>query len=137
MAKPSARIVVVDDDPQLCEFMKEFLTRSGYETEYATSAPEALDILEARGAHLVLLDMMMPGMTGEELAPLIKLRSPSTPVVMISAFPPRGVSGVDQIFPKPLSLLKLKEIVKSYLADDDAPFSELTNTAPALKTPNL
>lgn len=136
MAKCSARVVVVDDEPLICELMKELLTLWGYEVECANSALDALAILEARGCHLALIDMMMPGMTGEELAPLIKQRSPGTPVVMISAFPPKQVIGVDQIFSKPLNPARLKSIVETYLSDD-VPFSEWTESKVPLKVPEV
>ncbi|HUR46729.1 MAG TPA: response regulator [Candidatus Saccharimonadales bacterium] len=115
MTENAPRILVVDDEPALCELLAKFLTRWGYLPECATSGAAALGILRARKCDLALIDLMMPGMNGQELAPHIKRFNREIPVIMISAFPPAQVEGVDRIFSKPLAPAKLKEIIESSL----------------------
>jgi CheY-like chemotaxis protein len=115
MMDPAPRILVVDDEPALCELIGRFLSRWGYQAECATSGAQALGILKSKNCDLALIDLMMPGMSGQELAPHIKRHNQNIPVIMISAFPPARVEGVDRIFSKPLGSEKLKEIVETSL----------------------
>ena len=76
-----AHILVVDDDLQISGLLCEALTRAGYAVTSAYSGTEALLALERRPADLVLLDLMLPGLSGEELLP----RLAGTPVIVVSA----------------------------------------------------
>lgn len=62
------RILIVDDDPILLQFIGEVLRHAGYETVSASSGVQAIAQIEAREPDLALLDITMPGMTGLELA---------------------------------------------------------------------
>lgn len=115
MTENAPRILVVDDEPALCELLAKFLARWGYHSECATSGAAALGILKTKKCDLALIDLMMPGMNGQELAPHIKRYNREIPVIMISAFPPAQVEGVDRIFSKPLAPSKLKEIIENTL----------------------
>jgi CheY-like chemotaxis protein len=64
---------------------------------------------------LVLTDNSMPGMSGAEMAHVIKLRSPSTPVLMYTGRPPEDQSCLDLVIQRPTHLLKLKEAVDRLL----------------------
>lgn len=74
-------ILVVDDDLQINRMLGEVLGRAGYETLHAYSGTEALLLLEKRRPDLALLDLMLPGLSGEEVLP--KLRG--IPVIVVSA----------------------------------------------------
>lgn len=62
------RILIVDDDPILLQFIGEVLRHAGYETVSASSGVQAIAQIEAREPDLALLDITMPGMSGLELA---------------------------------------------------------------------
>lgn len=66
------RILVVDDEQDLCEILQFNLLRQGYEVDAAYSAEEALSKLRTKAYDLVLLDVMMDGMSGFEMASLMK-----------------------------------------------------------------
>lgn len=66
------RILVVDDEQDLCEILQFNLSRQGYEADVAYSAEEALPKLQATTYDLVLLDVMMDGMSGFEMAEKMK-----------------------------------------------------------------
>jgi CheY-like chemotaxis protein len=80
-------ILVVDDLPANRDLMSRRLERSGFRVVCAASGPEALDLLKREPVDLVLLDIMMPGMTGFEVLKTLRLaRSPAAlPVIMVTA----------------------------------------------------
>ena len=75
------RILVIDDDIYIGNMLEELLTREGYDVTRAYSGTEALLVLEGSRPDLVLLDLMLPGLSGEELLPRIK----GVPVIVVSA----------------------------------------------------
>jgi CheY-like chemotaxis protein len=87
VSEPKATILVVDDLPANRELMVRRLERSGYQVLSAASGPEALETVRRGGVDLVLLDIMMPGMTGlDVLRTLRATRSRAAlPVVMVTA----------------------------------------------------
>lgn len=75
------KILIVDDDVHIGEMLKEALTQKGYSVSQAYSGTEALLALSAAKPDLVLLDLMLPGLTGEEVLP----RLTGIPVIVVSA----------------------------------------------------
>jgi CheY-like chemotaxis protein len=65
---------------------------------------------------LVITDNRMPGMSGTEMAHIIKLRSPSTPVLMYTGLPPEDQSCVNAVVARPAHLLVVKEAVEKLLS---------------------
>ena len=76
-----AEILIVDDDAHINDMLSEALEAEGYSVIKSYSGTEALLLLENKIPDLVLLDLMIPGLSGEELLPKIK----DTPVIVISA----------------------------------------------------
>lgn len=74
-------IAVIDDDVYIGDLLQELLTGAGYGVLRAYSGTEAALLLERTRADLVLLDLMLPGLSGEELLPRLK----GTPVIVLSA----------------------------------------------------
>ena len=74
-------IMIVDDDMHIGNMLTEALVAEGYEVTRAYSGTEAVMVLEKKQPDLVLLDLMLPGMDGEEVLPLIK----DIPVIVMSA----------------------------------------------------
>jgi CheY-like chemotaxis protein len=77
-------ILCVDDENIPRTLRKLILEKQGYEVIVASSAMEALEILETNCFDLVLTDQMMPGMTGTDLTKRIKSATPRMPVIIIS-----------------------------------------------------
>ena len=109
-------ILLVDDQDDYRLTTKWFLSSFGFVVESARSAQEALGLFDSKTHDLVITDNTMPGMTGVELAHIIKLRSPSTPVLMCSGRLPEDRACLDVVIQKPVSLLTLKEAVDKILA---------------------
>ena len=80
------RILVVDDELSMREFLSILLEREGYNVTVAASAQEALRIMESALFDLVLSDVNMPGLSGIELLASIKEKAPETAVLMLTAF---------------------------------------------------
>lgn len=78
-------ILIVEDDNDINRMLKELLEGQGYETTQAFSGTEAVLYMERRMPDGVILDLMLPGMSGEELLRHIKTNSPDTAVVVASA----------------------------------------------------
>jgi CheY-like chemotaxis protein len=82
----SKTVLCVDDDPETLKVRQLLLEDSGYSAITATSGQDALRIL-ARGTRvdLVLLDYLMPGMNGDELAERLRQLYPDLPLIVVSA----------------------------------------------------
>jgi DNA-binding response OmpR family regulator len=78
------RLLLVDDDVQLTQFLGARLRRDGFQVAIASSGPEALAAIDESWPDLVLLDLTMPGTSGEEVAAAIKKRA-DIPIVVLSA----------------------------------------------------
>jgi len=81
---PGATILVVDDDRQLREYLKELLEGDGYAIRLAANGDEALEACREARPDLVLTDLVMPGKDGLELLLELKRSDPDLPVVAIS-----------------------------------------------------
>lgn len=75
------QILIIDDDMHIGDMLEETLTREGYLVSRAYSGTEALLVLAQSKPDLVLLDLMLPGLNGEEVLPQIK----NIPVIVVSA----------------------------------------------------
>lgn len=79
-----ARILIVDDEPSITEFVSYAMRKEGYETEVASNGEEALDKIEHEHFDLFILDIMLPGIDGYELCRRIRTKM-STPILFLSA----------------------------------------------------
>jgi DNA-binding response OmpR family regulator len=77
-------ILVVDDEVKIVEFVKSYLEREGYVVYAAHCGKEALEILSSISPCLVLLDLMLPDMSGEEVCKTIRKKS-RVPIIMLTA----------------------------------------------------
>jgi DNA-binding NtrC family response regulator len=81
----SLTILIIDDNPQHLLFMTDRLSAEGYRTMTASQGDEALTLIDQKQPSLVLLDIMMPGMSGLEVLQAIHQRAPGTVVIMTTA----------------------------------------------------
>ncbi len=77
-------VLLVDDDPTLLSVLSRRVARAGYDVRTASSGPEALKVLEAGWPALLVVDLMMPGMDGFELARRVKQLA-DLPIIVLSA----------------------------------------------------
>ena len=80
-----ARVLAVDDDPEILSMLREFLLVKGYEVLTALSAEDAFRLLSTTPQHVVLLDLGMPNVSGMTALRHIRTLYPRLPVVIVSA----------------------------------------------------
>ena len=128
MSKPEIvprKILVVDDEPYVCDAVRMMLAFDGHQVETAASGKDALAIFSPGKYDLVITDYSMPAMKGDELAAAIKSCAPNQPVVLITAYAEMLKSsdnpllGVDFIVSKPFLLENLREAVEKSTAAKD------------------
>ena len=123
MADQTPRILAVDDNKQNLEILRKTLTTAAYEIITANDGPTALSVIESAPPDLVLLDVMMPGMSGYEVCERIRANQATRllPVVMLTALSDvadriRGIeTGADDFLSKPFNREELLTRVKSLL----------------------
>lgn len=108
-------VLLVDDNVDTRLLTKMFLNNFGYEVDSADGPAEALERFNPSLHDLVLTDNSMPGMTGGEMAHVIKMRSPLTPIVMCSGNPPTDCSSLDVVIKKPTHLFAIKDALDRLL----------------------
>ena len=117
---PDINILVVDDEKEIADLIEIYLVSDGYKVFKAENALKGLEILEKEEIHLVLLDIMMPGMNGLEMCKKIR-ETNNIPIIMLSAKSTDldkilGLgTGADDYVVKPFNPLELTARVKSQL----------------------
>jgi len=82
-------VLCVDDDPGMRELYQEMLSRNGYEAITVDNGYHALTVCQFKGnLDLVIVDLEMPGMDGNELAERLKMLNPLLPIMMVSGTNP-------------------------------------------------
>lgn len=119
------KILVVDDEPDLCEILQFNLEAEGFEVITAHSAEEALPLISSK-PHLLLLDVMMDRMSGFDLARLLRSQGNEVPIIFLTALTSEGDElggfevGADDFITKPFSfpsvLARIKAVLKRHNA---------------------
>ena len=113
-------VLVVDDEKEIADLVEIYLVSDGYKVYKASNALEGLEILEKETIHLVLLDIMMPGMDGLEMCRKIR-ETNNIPIIMLSA---RSAdldkilglgTGADDYVTKPFGMMELVSRIKAVL----------------------
>lgn len=78
------KILIIEDDTKISKMLQTLLMKNNYDTECAFSGTEAILLLEKKSFDLILLDLMLPGLSGEEVLKIIT-KEYETPVICISA----------------------------------------------------
>jgi CheY-like chemotaxis protein len=91
MSPASGRVLVVDDEPQVRELLRDFLTGEGYEVATSASGAEALDAVPTFQPDVILVDMRMPGLSGADVLHALRGARRTMPVTLMSGTPWRPV----------------------------------------------
>src|SRR5579872_2605473 len=120
------KLLIIDDDAELCGLLQEFLHREGFAVDCAHEGNSALEAAQQGGYELIVLDVMLPGLDGFEILKRLRVTS-RVPVLMLTA---RGEDvdrivglelGADDYLPKPFNPRELAARVKAILRRTEAP----------------
>ena len=115
------RVLVVDDDPALCELLEDYLSQQGYRVSSAADGAAMDRSLAAHRPDLVILDLMLPGEDGLSIAKRLRVSHAEIPILMLSA---RGDDvdrivglevGADDYLPKPFNPRELLARIRAVL----------------------
>jgi DNA-binding response OmpR family regulator len=126
MKVPTARILVIDDNPAVVHILATVLGEEGYRVSSALTSDEGLKLFVLSHPDLVLLDIALPGMNGIEVLKRIRSIAPTARVVMVSgiADPARAREALElgalAYIDKPFDLAYLKRVVAMALQDKPA-----------------
>ncbi len=129
------KILIVDDDPDTIKFINIFLKRQGYEPIEAQCGLDALKLANEQLPDLIILDVMMPGLDGFEVARILR-RQPETALIPILMFTAKTQnqdrvegyeSGIDIYLTKPIHPVDLQANIKSLIGKRKARAQKLTN----------
>ena len=109
------RILVVDDEPLMCEVLTEYLTRDGHTVETAANGREGLEKFHRDWFDVVITDRGMPEMSGDQMAASIKRTAPTKPVILLTGFGDlilaagEKPAGIDSVISKPVTAAALRK----------------------------
>jgi len=124
--KPGFRVLIVDDEPIVCERLGAEMTKLGFEVETFTDSSDALQRIAAQRFDLVITDIKMRGPTGIEVMHFVRENYPATKVIVITGFATVETArealkgGAVDFLPKPFKLSQLRDLVLSIAADRGA-----------------
>ena len=116
-----SRILLIEDDRNICWAFREFLQDNGHEVSVASCAEEGLEHLGQGTADLVLLDVRLPGMSGLDALEEIRRREPELPVVVMTAFGSMDTAikaiqrGAYEYLTKPIDLDEAYKVIRTAL----------------------
>jgi len=122
MIKP--RIVAIDDEPEFIDMLQNYFGLRGYEIDVAIRGARGIEIVKEKKPDVVLMDLKMPGIDGDEVLKLLKSMEPSPKVVFITAYDDGGKTkarllkmGAYACLDKPISSLRdLEETVNKAMS---------------------
>jgi CheY-like chemotaxis protein len=112
------RILVIDDNAEARELLKDILTDRGYQILEAADGEQALDVMTKSQVHMAIVDLDMPKMNGIEFSKRAKAARPDLPIIMVTAYSqfyvPADIlaSGIDAFLQKPLDLSRLLKAIE-------------------------
>jgi DNA-binding NtrC family response regulator len=129
MTKPGKhRILVVDDELTVCKSIRKVLVREDCEVDMVLSGEEALRKEADEPYDVMIVDLMMPGLSGMDLLKLLKARNPKARIIMVTGYPTMRNTlqamqlGAMDFLPKPFLPTTLRNLVAAALeAGDDKP----------------
>ncbi len=115
------KILVVDDEPEMCRLIEQALKQEGYQIDVSFSGIEALQMVGSFNYHLLLTDLEMPVVDGLELTRKAKKQNPEIRVIMVTGNTTADIAirslrhKIDGYIRKPFKISELKKVVRRTL----------------------
>jgi CheY-like chemotaxis protein len=106
------RVFIVDDSADQRLLLRTYFERAGCSVETADSAESALALDHASAPTIAVIDLMLPGMAGSELAQAIRSRFPDCAIVITSVLDPENYPDADAVLPKPVTGKDVRRVVE-------------------------
>ncbi len=109
------KVLIVDDEPNVCQFLSEFLSYKGFDTQIVYSGHEAIENLNHDNYDIILLDLIMPEMNGLETLEQMNQMKITIPVIIVTGVKDKKVAddaiklGAVDFIPKPIDLDRLEQ----------------------------
>ncbi len=123
MPTAKRRILIADDEKDICSRLQEELTADGYSVVTVYDGTKAQQLLKENPFDLAIIDIVMPGIDGIAVLRALKKDSPSTKVIMLTGYPnvqhaiESKKYGAEEFIPKPFNVDELKLTVKNLLTE--------------------
>jgi DNA-binding NtrC family response regulator len=116
------RVLVIDDDPDVALLLHDALAEFGYTVKIIATGSEALPLVSVYKPDVVLLDLWLPGVPGEQILRELRERDPALPVVIITGNrnPEIAQAVLDMAFdfiPKPFDLAVMEQVIAAAIAE--------------------
>src|SRR5262245_44425418 len=114
---PHLSILVVDDDPDVCEYLQDFLSSEGYSVTVLNDPTRTLDRMKEEEFHVVVLDLMMPKLSGIDLLGQIRAADDDIAIIILTGYPSLETAtssiehDVSAYIRKPFSLEEFREAI--------------------------
>lgn len=129
----SCEILIVDDEIHICNALRRILRQAGYKVKAVNDGNAAVDILSKKQTDVVLLDLMMPGVSGREICSIARFLSAQTRVIYFSALSSSSITSIrdlmneaDGFIRKPATAEKILAEIRTVL---NSPYKKSTGQA--------
>lgn len=133
MNPKDVKILIVDDDPEILEVLQDTFESFGYKVTVAKDGNEALFKIQAQEFKLVLTDLHMPNLSGQQLIKTLKIKNPKSPQVLaLSGYSDSTIEelfnlGCDGFFSKPFNAVNIREAIQKSLVNKKILWNALPN----------
>jgi CheY-like chemotaxis protein len=111
MSPASGRVLIVDDEPSIRELLRDFLTGEGYEALPVATGRDALKAVPAFRPDVILIDMVMPGLSGADVLIALRRVGVIVPVILLSGYPLVAGEAFFGVLRKPFTLRMAGDLV--------------------------
>jgi CheY-like chemotaxis protein len=121
------RVLIIDDDPRICEVLQGILEQAGYEAESVDAPPDTVASLLVKQYDILTVDLKMPQMDGTDVAKLARELDSRVPIVVISGFLTPGVReqflqmGIRHFVAKPFRSKEIVAVLEEALSGVEPP----------------
>lgn len=115
------KVLIVDDESAICDLLKTYLEKLGFQALIATNGEQALEILREEEPAIMTLDIRMPGLNGYEVLQKVKRRHPELFIIVVTGIDVPNMeemlehSGAHAILRKPIDLQQLSDAIYGFV----------------------